>query len=156
MATTKTRWRGQAGPWQHDTLNSGSTAVIADRQGRIRIGDPKWESLDWPRAARYPYHSWYRLTPHGRNAGFEPASRKSDHRKELKRAAATLRRLKRSSGRGARESQRSVRAVIAAHRKALGQNKQLNRARRSYRNIYGAASLRRLDRGLRRVVRVGS
>lgn len=149
-------WRGQAGPWQHDTLNSGSTAIVTDGRGRIRIGDPKWESLDWSRAARYPYRSWYKLTPYGRNAGFKRASRKSDHRQELKRAAVTLKRLKRSSGRGARESQRSVRAVIAAHHKALGHRKQLSQARRSYRRSYGAASLKRLDRGLRRVVRVGS
>lgn len=149
-------WRGQAGPWQHRTLNSGSTAIVADANGRIRIGDPLWESLDWPRAARYPYRSWYTLAPYGRNAGFKPASRRSDHRRELRAATVTLRRLNRSGGRSAREGRRSVRAVIAAHRKALGHTRQLAQARRSYRRSYGAASLRRLDRGLRRVVRVTS
>ncbi len=150
-------WRGQDGPWSHRTLDSGSTAITTDGRGRIRVGDPKWESLDWSRAARYPYQSWYRFSPpDGRKGGFEHASRKSDHRKELRRANNALKRLKRSRGREARESQRSVRAVIAAHRKALGQAKQLSQARKSYRRAYGAASLKRLDRGLRRVVRAAS
>lgn len=146
-------WRGQDGPWQHRTLNSGATAISTDGKGRIRVGDPKWESLDWPRAARYPYRSWYTFAPHQRKPGFKRASRKSDHRKELKAANGTLRRLQRSNGRAARESQRSVRAVIAAHRKALGQTKRVTQARRAYRRLYGAASLKRLDRGLKRVVR---
>ncbi len=149
-------WRGQDGPWQHRTLKSGSTAIATDGKGRIRVGDPRWESLDWSRAARYPYQSWYSFAPHGRDGGFEPASKKSDHRKELKRATTTLRRLKRSNGRQAREGQRSARAVIVAHRKALGQAKHVSRGRTSYRRMYGAASLKRLDRGLRRVVRAAS
>lgn len=147
-------WRGQDGPWHHRTLNSGTTAIVTDGKGRIRIGDPKWETLDWPAAARYPYLTWYSLSPYGRKAGFKRASRKSDHRQELRRATRTLKRLQRSRGRSARESQRSVRAVIVAHRKALGQAKQVLKARRQYRRMYGPASLRRLDRGLKRVVQV--
>lgn len=149
-------WRGQDGPWQHRTLDSGSTAIITDGKGRLRVGDPRWESLDWSRAARHPYQAWYRFAPHGRAGGFEPASRKRDHRVELRRATRSLQRLRRSKGAQAREAQRSARAVIVAHRKALGQTRQVSRERQSYRRMYGAASLKRLDRGLRRVVRARS
>ncbi|MCK9247535.1 MAG: hypothetical protein M0P31_00935 [Solirubrobacteraceae bacterium] len=149
--------RGQDGPWRHSTLDSGSTAIITDGKGRIRVGDPRWESLDWSRAARYPYQSWYTYSPtKGERGGWERASRKSDHRKELRSATRKLSRLKKSKGRQAREGQRAVRGVIAAHRKALGQKKSLRNARKSYRRMYGSASLKRLDRGLRRVKRVGS
>ncbi|MGE4425334.1 MAG: hypothetical protein AB7G37_02650 [Solirubrobacteraceae bacterium] len=150
-------WRGQDGPWHHATLDSGSTAIITDGKGRIRVGDPAWESLDWSRAARYPYHSWYTFSPtKGKRGGWKHASTKRDHTTELRRAKSTLRKLKRSKGSQAREGQRSARAVIAAHHKALGQRKSLRNARTSYRRMYGSKSLKRLDRGLKRVKRVTS
>lgn len=148
--------RGQDGPWDKRTVNSGSTGITTDGKGRIQVGDPRWETLDWPYAASRPYLTWRTLTPTSGGAKWKDTTTKADHRKRLRAASTALRKLQRSKGRQQREQQRSTRAVIAAHRKALGQSKQVRRDRQGYRKLYGAASLKRLDRGLKRVVRARS
>ncbi|MCK9248510.1 MAG: hypothetical protein M0P31_05975 [Solirubrobacteraceae bacterium] len=143
-------WRDPAGGWRSDLLRGGGrTEPIGDRAGRIRIGAARWETLDWSRGNARPLLRWHRVV----DGGWEDATTRTDHRRELRAATAAVKRLDRRSGPASRQRARSARAVRIAHQRALGQTRQVREGRRAYRRLYGARSLRRLDAGLRDVAR---
>lgn len=141
-------WQPQDGPWQTSRLDSGGTEPISDGTGRMRAGDPRWETLDWPPVAARPFYVWHQLV---NGEGWKQASTRQDVRTELRRTTTALRRLERQKGAGVRDATRSARGVRLGYQKALGQSKAVASGRRAYRRSYGAAGLRRLDQGLRRV-----
>lgn len=144
-------WQPQDGPWRASRLDSGMTEPISDRTGRIRIGDPRWDTLDWPRAASRPFYTWHKLI---NGAGWRHASTRADVRRELRRTTRDLRRLMRHrTAAGVADTIRATRAVQIGYQKALGQRKQVAQGRRAYQRAYGRAALRRVDAALKRVKR---
>lgn len=141
-------WQPQDGPWQVSRLNSGNTEPISDRSGRIRAGDRRWETLDWPPAAARPFYVWHKLM---NGEGWKHASTRADVQSELKRTTTALRRLQRQKGPSARNAIRSARGVQIGYQKALGQKRAVESGRRAYRRSYGAKALARLDGGLERI-----
>lgn len=143
-------WQPQDGPRQASVLDGGSTTPVADQRGRIRIGEPRWETLDWPYASSRPFRVWYELR---NGVGWVNASTKAHHRGELAQAKRAIRSLSKRRDAAGRESLRSARAVALGHAKALGQGKALRTGRAQYRRAYGAKALRNVDQGLKRVKR---
>lgn len=141
-------WQPQDGPWQASRLSSGNTEPISDRRGRLRIGDPRWETLDWPAVAARPFYTWHKLM---NGEGWRHASTRADVRTELKRTKAALRQLTTKRGSQSRAAIRSTRGVLIGYQKALGQAGAVAAGRRAYRMAYGLAALRRLDKGLNQV-----
>ncbi|MGE4425593.1 MAG: hypothetical protein AB7G37_03965 [Solirubrobacteraceae bacterium] len=144
-------WRGTDGNWRSDLLRGGGrTEPIADRAGRVRVGAARWETLDWSRGNARPLLSWHRVVG---GTGWEDATTPADHRREITQASSAIARLDRRSGPASRQRARSARAVRIAHQRALGQTRKVREGRRTYRRMYGARSLRRLDAALRDVTR---
>lgn len=140
-------WRDASGTWKSDLTNGGSAgADVSDAKGRLQIANPGFEAMSWSYAASQPFYTWTRLVP---GTGWVDASTRADHRKQVERMNAVVRRF--AKVRDAAEPIQAARAVRVGHRKALGQKARVASERRTYRRAYGRADARALDRVLKTV-----
>lgn len=140
-------WRDASGAWKSDLTNGGSAGGdVTDAKGRLQIANPGFEGMSWSYAATAPFYTWTRLVP---GTGWADASTKADHRKQVARMTAAVRRYAKIEDAG--EPIQAARAVRIGHRKALGQKARVASERRTYRRAYGRADTKALDAVLKTV-----